>query len=106
MTPGNWIQLLAIGITLLLFVLPIVYYAGKLSAKLETIGTRLASLESTVTSFQKECFTKTDAGTRMKETDEIRMSMWKQIDVAKKLARRALFKLGLNPDDEREEHAP
>ena len=99
MTLSNLIQVLAIAITLLLFLLPIVYFCGKLVAKLETIGFRLGGLEAMVNTFQKECFTKTDASTRMKETDDIRISMWKQIDISKKLARAALFKLGINPDD-------
>lgn len=100
MTAGNWIQLLAIGFTFLLFLMPLIYFAGKLVAKLETIGARLGGLEGIVQGFQKECFTKSDAGTRMKETDALRDAMWRQIDVAKRLSRAALFKLGINPDDE------
>lgn len=103
MTTANWIQILGLAITLLLFLLPIVYFAGKLVAKLETIGARLGGLETKVENFAKECFTKAAAMERIEESDRQRKGMWDKIDSMGKLIRAALFKLGINPDEISEE---
>lgn len=97
MNASNWIQLLGLAITLLLFMLPIVYFAGKLVAKLETIGARLGGLETKIENFSRDCFTKSAAAERISESDKQRLSMWAQIDALKKSVARALFKLGINP---------
>ena len=100
MTPSNWIQILALIVTLLLFLLPIIYYAGKLVGKFETIITRLSALETKVTNFQESCFTLTQAKERMGQTDQIQKAMWEKIDKVKKTVMKLCFKAGVNPEDE------
>jgi hypothetical protein len=100
MTPANWIQILALVVTLLLFLLPIIYYAGKLVGKFETIITRLSALETKVTNFQDSCFTLTQAKERMTQTDQVQKAMWERIDRVKRVVMKLCFKAGVNPDEE------
>lgn len=97
MPPSAWIQICGLLITLLLFLIPIVYFAGKLVGKIETLITRIGGLETKVDGFSKECFTKSAAAERINEANGQRDAMWHQIDKLKKLVGMALFKLGINP---------
>lgn len=99
MTPGNWIQLLAIGFAFLIFLMPLIYFAGKLVGKFETIITRLGSLETKVTNFQESCFTTEQAKSRMLETDKLRQAQWNAIDWLRKVTMKICFKIGVNPEE-------
>jgi len=105
MTPANWIQILALIVTLLIFVMPIIYFAGKLVGKLETLITRVSGLEAKIEKFKETCFTKVEAGERITETDKIRQAQWSAIDKMKKTLLRLCFKVQVNPeDDEKSSH--
>lgn len=101
MTASNWLQVVSILLGILLFMIPIIYFAGKLVGKFETVITRLAALENKITNFQKDCFTKTEADQRILDTDKIRESQWKAIDNLRKIVMKVCFKIGINPEDEK-----
>lgn len=99
MTPGNWIQLLSIGTTLLLFMLPVVYFAGKIVGKIETLISRVTAMEGKLDSFQASCFTRADAEARMLATDTKHNAMWNKIDKMKRLMMKVFLKQEVSPAD-------
>jgi hypothetical protein len=88
------------ALCLAIFLIPIIFFAGKLVGKFETIITRLGALEGKVDSFASGCFTITAATERMKEVDRERKVMWDHLDKMKKALLKLLQKSGFDVSQE------
>lgn len=88
MDASDWISICGIAIGFLLFLIPVVYFAGKIVGKMETLIGKVSSLEAKVEAFGNNCFTKKEAEDASRDLG----TLWKKLDAIKKVVLRLAIK--------------
>ena len=94
MTAGNWISIFSIIIAFLVFLLPIVFYAGKISAKLETMIAKVGALEKSLEACTNSFQTKGAADSMYNEILKDMKTCWGKYDALKKNVLKMWIKTG------------
>lgn len=100
MNPGGWIAIIGIGVTFFLTVLGhiivSVFWAGKVTAKLDQLLVDSSMAKAKLEAFQQTCFTKAEANGTIIEKEIQHKALWTKIDAIKKAVVRILQKEGMD----------
>ena len=100
MTPSAWIAIFGILLTMVLSMIAAVFWAGKVTAKLDILMTGMQSVNGKMDSFEKTCFTKAEAGIKLNDAGKEHEAMWKKLDKMKKAIIRLMVKAGFDITEE------
>lgn len=96
MTPGAWIAIFGTLLTVILAVIAAVFWAGKVTAKLDILVQDSSNAKAKLETFQASCFTKVEAAGRLTESDNQHKAIWKKIDALRKAVIELFQKEGLD----------
>ena len=100
MTPGAWIAIIGIGVTFFLtmlgHIIVSVFWAGKVTAKLDILVRDSGEAKAKLETFRETCFTKADAGIKLSEAEGQHKAIWKKIDAMKHAIIKIFQKEGLD----------
>jgi len=100
MTSGTWIAIIGLGVTFGLTIIGhlivSVFWAGKVTAKLDILIQESSGTKAKLEAFQQTCFTKAEASTTIIDRDAQHKALWAKIDALKKAVTRILQKEGMD----------
>jgi hypothetical protein len=96
MPAGAWVAIFGCLITVVLAVLAAVFWAGKVTAKLDILIHDSSEAKAEMKAFKENCFTKVEANQSIHLAADNQKTLWDKYDKLKKLTIKLMQKAGFD----------